>query len=451
MKPPSFWLSRLPHRPLRPSVITDLDVDVCILGAGYTGLWSAYYLAKADPTLRIAVVERETVGYGASGRNGGWASAKVAGNDKELADPETRAGAVATHREMIATLAEMERVIGDERISCGWALGGSVVPATRPSQVDRLKAYVTLEHAAGFGDDDLRWLEPAESRAMINTSRNHGAIFTPHCAAVDPARLVVGLAEAVERAGVAIYEQSPGVPVSGGVSTPGGTVRADVVVLAVEAYRTGLPGMRRDVIPVYSLMVVTEPLGDGVWSQIGLAARPTFADGRHLIIYGQRTDDGRIAFGGRGAPYHFGSSIKPGYDLDPPTFAFLRETLVDLFPVLEGVGFDGEWGGPLAIPRDWHPSVTFDGDTVVVGGYVGQGVALANLAGRTVRDLVLRHDTGITHLPWVGHRSPRWEPEPLRWIGVNLARRLTESVDEAEDAGKHPRIRTAIFDRLPVG
>jgi glycine/D-amino acid oxidase-like deaminating enzyme len=451
MRPPSFWLSRLPLRPRRPSVVTDIDVDVCILGGGYTGLWSAYYLALADPHLRIAVLEAETVGYGASGRNGGWASAKVAGNDKGLADPRTRAGAVATHREMIGTLAEMERVIRGEQIDCGWALGGSVVAATRPSQVDRLKAYVTLEHGAGFSDDDLRWLEPGESRDMINTSRNHGAIFTPHCAAVDPARLVVGLADAVERAGVMIYEGSPGVPVPGGVRTPGGTVRAGMVVVAVEAYRASLPGMQRDVIPVYSLMVVTEPLGEDAWSEIGLAYRPTFADGRHLIIYGQRTDDGRIAFGGRGAPYHFGSAVKPGFDLDPPTFTFLRETLIDLFPVLAGVRFESEWGGPLAIPRDWHPSVRLDGDRVVVGGYVGQGVALANLAGRTVRDLVLRRDTEITRLPWVGHRSRRWEPEPLRWIGVNLARRLTESVDRAEDAGKHPRVRTAIFDRLPVG
>lgn len=451
MREPSFWLRQLLTRPVRPPLASDLDVDVCVLGAGYTGLWAAYYLATADPSLRIAVVERERVGFGASGRNGGWVSAKIAGLDRLLEDPDTRPGAAAAYREMIATLDEIGRVIIAEGIDCGFTLGGSLVAATRPAQVERLKAYVEAEHAAGFGDGDIRWLEPDEARRKIATSRSFGATFTPHCAAVDPARLVEGLAEAAERAGVTIYEGTPGTPAPGGAATPGGMVRAHIVVEATEAYRTAFKGRRRDVIPVYSLMVVTEPLAAAVWGEIGLANRETFADGRHLIVYGQRTDDDRIAFGGRGAPYHFGSAVQPGFDLDERTFAFLRETLVDLFPTLEGVSFDGSWGGPLAIPRDWQPSVVFDGGTVVVGGYVGQGVALANLAGRTVRDLALRHDTDITHLPWVGHRSRKWEPEPLRWIGVNLARRLTESVDRAEDAGRNPRIREAIFSRLPVG
>lgn len=451
MQHPSFWLTQHPERPPRPAVSSDLDVDVCILGAGYTGLWTAYYLATGDRSLRIAVVEKERVGFGASGRNGGWASARIAGDGSLLADPRTRPGAAATYREMIRTLGEMDRVISEEAIDCGYTVGGSVIAATRPAQVGRLQQSVAAEHAAGFSDADLRWLDAAEARSMIATSRLHGATFTPHCAAVDPAALVLGLADAAERAGVTIFENSPGIPQPGAVVTPGGRVRAGVVVEAVEAYRAALPGRRRDVIPVYSLMVVTEPLPESTWEQIGLANRETFSDGRNLVIYGQRTRDGRIAFGGRGAPYHFGSSIEPRFDRNEPTFAFLRETLVDLFPVLAGVGFEGEWGGPLAIPRDWQPSIRFDGSTAIVGGYVGQGVALANLAGRTVRDLILGRDSELTHLPWVGHRSRRWEPEPLRWIGVNLARRLTESIDHAEDAGRTPRIRRAIFDRLPVG
>jgi glycine/D-amino acid oxidase-like deaminating enzyme len=448
---PSFWLERLGDRPARPPVTSDLAVDVCILGGGYTGLWSAYYLAKSDPRLRIAVVEQETIGFGASGRNGGWASAKIAGLDRLLADPATRPGAAATYREMIRTLGEMSRVIGAEGIECGFTIGGSVYAATLPVHVERLRHEVAAEHAAGFGDADLRWLEPEEARRLIRPSQLHGATFTPHCAALDPAQLADGLAAAAERAGAVIYEGTAGVPVAGGVKTPGGRISAEIVVEAVEAFRTSLRGRRRDVIPVYSLMVVTEPITDSAWAEIGLPNRETFADGRHLIIYGQRTEDGRIAFGGRGAPYHYGSAVKPGFDLDERTFAFLRQTLVEMFPVLAGVRYEGSWGGPLAIPRDWHPSVRFDGSTVIVGGYVGQGVALANLAGRTVRDLVLGRDTDLVHLHWVGHRSRRWEPEPLRWLGVNLARRLTESVDHAEEAGRDPRLRRAIFDRLPVG
>jgi glycine/D-amino acid oxidase-like deaminating enzyme len=317
--------------------------------------------------------------------------------------------------------------------------------------VPYLQHSVTIARDAGIGEEDVAWLDPAEAVRHVTPSRLFGALYTPHCAAVDPARLVLGLAAAVERRGVEIYEQTPGTPVPGGVRTTLGMVRAAKVVQAVEAYRTALPGQRRRVIPVYSLMVMTEPLPAEVWGRVGLAQRQTFSDGRHLIIYGQRTADDRMAFGGRGAPYHFGSSIEPAFDLDPRTFASIRKTMVDLFPALAGVAIAGEWGGPLAISRDWRPAITVDGDRITAGSYVGNGVAAALLAGKTVRDLIRGEDTELVHLPWVGHRARRWEPEPLRWVGVNLGRKLTESIDRAEDAGKRSRVRNAIFRRLPVG
>jgi len=446
----SFWMNRL-QRPPRPRLDADRDVDVCILGAGYTGLWSAYFLAAADPGLRIAVVEREYVGFGASGRNGGWAAAELAGMDRMLADPATRPGMVRTFRQMTRAVTEMGEVVAGEGIDCGYARGGTVVAATRPHHVPYLQHSVAIARDAGIGEEDVAWLDPAEAVRHVTPSRLFGALYTPHCAAVDPARLVLGLAAAVERRGVAIYEQTPGTPVPGGVRTPLGMVRAAKVVQAVEAYRTALPAQRRRVIPVYSLMVMTEPLPAEVWGRVGLAQRQTFSDGRHLIIYGQRTDDDRMAFGGRGAPYHFGSSIEPAFDLDPRTFASIRKTMVDLFPALAGVAIAGEWGGPLAISRDWRPAITVDGDRITAGSYVGNGVAAALLAGKTVRDLIRGNDTELVHLPWVGHRARRWEPEPLRWVGVNLGRKLTESIDRAADAGKRPRIRNAIFRRLPVG
>lgn len=446
----SFWMDRIP-RPVRPPLPGDVDADVCIVGAGYTGLWAAYYLAMAQPDLRIVVVERDEVGFGASGRNGGWASAKVASLDRMLSDPRTTRGAVALYREMIATLDEFERVLGAEGIDCGWTRGGTVVAATREAHVARLQRSVAIKHAAGFTEDDACWLEPAEATRHLRTARSFGATFTPHCAALDPARLVLGLAAAVERLGVRIHAGTPGRIVPGGVSTPFGTVRAGAVVLATEAYRAGHRPRRRAVIPVYSLMVATDPLPQAVWDEIGLAQRETFSDGRHMIIYGQRTDDGRMAFGGRGAPYHYGSAIEPGFDRNAPTFEFLRRTLGDLFPVLADPPIVDAWGGPLAIPRDWRPAVVREDGLVTAGGYVGQGVAMANLAGRTVRDLVLGEDTDLVHLPWVGHRARGWEPEPLRWVGVNLGRKMTESIDHAEETGRRPRLRQAILDRLPVG
>ncbi len=446
----SFWMSQVPRRD-RPALPGDGDVDVCIVGAGYTGLWTAYHLAVADPGLRIAIVEQEYVGFGASGRNGGWASAELAGMDRMLADPETRQGMVRLYRQMVATVAEIGETAAAEGIGCGYARGGTVVAATRPGHVGHLQHSVTIARDAGLGEDDVRWLDPSEAAGRVRPSRLFGAVFTPHCAAVDPARLVLGLADAVERRGVKIYERTPGRIVPGGVWTPHGVIRAERVVLAAEAYRTRLSGQRRRVIPVYSLMVMTAPLSDATWAGIGLAARETFSDGRHLIIYGQRTHDGRMAFGGRGAPYHFGSRIEDSFDLDARTFASIRGTLGDLFPALAGVEIEGRWGGPLAIARDWRPAISVEGSVVIAGSYVGNGVAAAHLAGRTVADLVRGVDSDLTRLPWVGHRSRRWEPEPLRWVGVNLGRKLTESIDRAEDAGKSPRLRNAVFRRLPVG
>lgn len=424
---------------------------MCILGAGYTGLWTAHHLAIADRRLRIAIVEQEHVGFGASGRNGGWASAELAGMDRMLADPRTRPGMVRLYRQMVKTVGEIGDAVTAEGIACGYARGGTVIAATRPAHVGRLQHSVAIARDAGVGEEDVRWLAPSEAARRVTPSRLLGALYTPHCAAVDPARLVVGLADAVERRGVAIYERTPGRPVSGGVWTPHGFIRAERVIQAAEAYRTRLTGQRRRVIPVYSLMVVTPPLADATWTEIGLGARETFSDGRHLIIYGQRTEDGRMAFGGRGAPYHFGSRIEDSYDLDQRTFASIRATLGDLFPALAGVEIEGEWGGPLAIARDWRPAITVEGAVITAGSYVGNGVAAAHLAGKTVADLVRGVDSELVHLPWVGHRSRRWEPEPLRWAGVNLGRKLTESIDRAEDAGRNPRLRNAIFRRLPVG
>jgi glycine/D-amino acid oxidase-like deaminating enzyme len=225
--------------------------------------------------------------------------------------------------------------------------------------------------------------------------------------------------------------------------TPYGTVRAEVVLRATEGFTPRLPGARRAVVPVYSLMVATEPLDDATWDRIGLAGRPTFSDLRHLIIYGQRTADGRIAFGGRGAPYHFRSRVMPAYDAEPRVFEALRRTLRELFDGLADVGFTHAWGGPLGITRDWCASAGLDRGTGLgwAGGYVGDGVSTTNLAGRTLADLVLCRDTDLVRLPWVGHRSRRWEPEPLRWIGINAGLRAMALADTEERlTGRESRI-----------
>jgi len=424
----------------RPSLPGDRDADVAIVGAGFTGLWTAYYLARAEPSLRIAVVEAETAGFGASGRNGGWASALFPSSHASVAKRSSRAGALAQHAAMRSSVDEVLRAAAEEGIDAQAAKGGTIVLARSRSQWTRARAQVDDARAWGLGEDDLRLLDPAEATAVLAATRVLGATYTPDCAAIHPARLVRGLADAVVRRGVAVYEQTPATAIAPGrLTTRHGTVRAEHVIRATEGYTRSLAGERRRLIPVYSLIIATEPLSAEVWEQIGLRRRETFSDHRHLIIYGQRTADDRLVFGGRGAPYHFGSRIRDSYDRVPRVFEDLHETLVDLFPVVKDAAITHRWGGALGISRDWTASVGHDRATGLgwAGGYVGDGVTTTNLAGRTLADLVLGHDTELTRLPWVGHRSRSWEPEPLRWLGINAGLRgMTWADHEEERTGR---------------
>ena len=405
-----------------------------IVGAGFTGLWTAYYLAKADPSLRIVVLEAQTAGFGASGRNGGWCSALFPVSTRRLASlpGSSREAAIELHRALQATVNEVGLVTAAEGIDCDYHKGGTIVLARTPVQLARARAEVAAAHEWGPGD--LRFLEPDEAGAHVRATKVLGATLTPHCAAIHPGKLVRGLAAVVERLGVTIHERTPVTAIEAGRAiTSYGVVRADVVVRATEGFTPGLAGESRAVAPVYSLMVATEPLSAEVWDRIGLADRPTFSDHRHLIVYGQRTADGRLAFGGRGAPYHFRSRINPSFDDVPRVFKGLRMTLRELFE-LPDVEFTHAWGGPLGVPRDWCASVGLDRGSGLAwaGGYVGDGVSTTNLAGRTLTDLILRRDTGLVRLPWVGHRSRRWEPEPLRWLGINAGLRAMTLADTEE-------------------
>jgi glycine/D-amino acid oxidase-like deaminating enzyme len=452
----SLWWEAVPAPlPARPPLAQDLEADVCVVGAGFTGLWTARSLAEADPSLRIVVLEREVAGFGASGRNGGWCSALFSTSDAALARRYGRGPMVAMRRAMQATVDAVGAAAAADGIDCHFAKGGTVGFVRSKAQRARARAEVEEARAHGFGEEDLRWLERDETHALVDAEGVIGATFTPHCAALQPALLSRGLADAAERRGVKLYEHTEVTDIrpsarGPSVTTPGGTVRAEVVVRATEAWTPTLPGLRRAIVPVYSLMVATEPLSDVFWSDAGLVSRPTFADHRHMIIYGQRTADGRIAFGGRGAPYHYGSAVRPSFDRAPHVHALLRETLTELFPDLAGARFTHAWGGPLGIPRDWHSSVGYDraGGLAWAGGYVGDGVATANLAGRTLADLITGADTALTRLPWVGHRSPQWEPEPLRWLGVNAGLWALKLADGSEARRGRPSRVAGALGRL---
>jgi glycine/D-amino acid oxidase-like deaminating enzyme len=454
----SFWLDDLTDDPLlpRPGLPGDLDVDVAIVGGGYTGLWTAYHLIRTDPTLRIAVLEAEIAGFGASGRNGGWCSAILPMSLETLATgPGGRQGALAMQRAMRAAVGQVGAVAAAEGIDCGFAHGGHLCAATSAARLERLRAGVDCAREWDTGEDDLRLLGAGEASERLRIAGLLGATYTPHCAALQPAALARGLARVVERSGVDVFEQTRVVDIAPGrVRSDAGQVRAEVVVRATEAYTHGLPSARRQLAPLYSLMIATEPLADDVWEELGWSGRETLDDARHLIVYGQRTAGGRIAFGGRGAPYHFGSRIEPDFDRDPRVHHALQQALVNLFPQLAGTRITHAWGGPLGVPRDWHASVGLDRSTGLAwaGGYVGDGVCTSFVAGRTLADLITRTPSDLVGLPWVGHRSRRWEPEPLRWLGISAGLALPAYADRREArTGRPARLVSRMIDRLTGG
>jgi glycine/D-amino acid oxidase-like deaminating enzyme len=407
----------------------DLDVDVAIAGAGYTGLWTAYHLKAHDPSLRIAVLEKEYAGFGASGRNGGWCSALF-----------PVPCSVAMRRALEASVDEVGRWCESEGVDAHFVKGGMLSLARTSAHVARLRSH-----------PDTTWLTATHAAQRVRATGLLGAAYDECCAALHPGRLVRGLARAVEARGVSIFERTPVSRITpGSVETTRGRVRADYVVRALEAWTPTLPASRRVLAPVYSLVIATEPLPPSVWEQIGWHGRETVTDGRHLLIYAQRTADDRIVFGGRGAPYHFGSRISSSFDSEPNVFAALRAAMVDLWPATRDAAITHQWGGPLGVPRDFHPTVCVNKATGLgwAGGYVGDGVAATNLAGRTLADLILGRDSELVHLPWVDHTSPLWEPEPLRWLGINSVRWLASSVDRVQARGGSAGLRVSVLNRL---
>lgn len=441
----------------RPALAEDIEVDVAIVGGGYTGLWTAYYLLERDPGLRVAIVEREICGFGASGRNGGWCVGEMAGGYEKAEQIGDAARAFRQTRAAMDTVDEVGRVVAAEGIDCDFHKGGVIRVARTMPQLERQREEVEHHHGLGFTHDDLHLLDASEAGRRMGATNVLGGLFYGACARVHPAKLVRGLAAAVEAKGAAIFEQTAANSITPGsgtsrasVTTASGVIRATSIIRATEGYTKSLDGEARSMVPFYSLMVATEPLLDETWEQIGLADNETFADDRYLVIYGQRTADGRIAFGGRGAPYGYGSKIDESIEARSVMHDLIVETLVDLFPVLRTTKITHRWGGVLGIPRDWSPSVGLDCSTGIGwgGGYVGEGVAISNLAGRTLADLVVGRDSELTDLPWVDHHSRAWEPEPFRWVGISSAVRVMRSADDFEQRTGRPAKRAKILGLL---
>lgn len=432
----SFWFDDIGGVPAsRAPLSGDLAADVCIVGAGFTGLWAAYYLRTLAPTLSVVVLEREFAGFGASGRNGGWCSGEFGWSRAKYLAGATRQAVIDFAAASQGAVAEVLRVCAAEGIEADIHRTDCLTFACTPAQWQRLQS----EHASA-----REWQVPAtriglldgpEARARVQVANALGALVLHGVARVQPARLVRGLAATVERMGVAIHEQTEVTGIAPRrVRTAHGTVSARFVLRATEGFTCGLPGSARDVLPMNSAIIVTEPVPEVLWQEIGWQGAELLGDCSHLYSYAQRTRGNRIAIGGRGVPYRFGSGIDVAGRTQAHTVRQLRAILDRLLPQTRGLRIDHAWCGVLGVPRDWCATVGLDPDTGLgwAGGYVGNGVSTSNLAGRTLADLVLGRQTALTGLPWVNRRARRWEPEPLRWLGVHGMYALYRAADRLE-------------------
>jgi len=420
------------------------EVDVAILGAGYTGLWTAYYLLRGNPKLKVAVVEKEIVGFGASGRNGGWCSSKFPVTPGMLERRYGRDSARALMLAMNATVSEVARICDEEHIDAHFHKGGILTLARGAHQLPLLQSAYAGYERLGLGNQ--YWLLSApEVAERVRVTEACGALYASENASLHPGRLVRGLARAVERRGGVIYEQTNVISFRGGpkacLTTENGELLArKALVLAGESYLTRLAPLHRKLLPVYSLIALTEPLTNSQWAEIGWQQRESLASCNYTVDYLTRTDDGRILFGSRGAPYQLGSKITNEQDRHEETHARIRQTVLEWFPSLQGIRFTHAWGGPVGMPRDWMPMVAFDATTRIgtARGYTGQGVSTTNLTGKLLAGLIAGQKTGLEALPIAQRHSPDWEPEPIRWLVVRYMQNAFLRIDRAGTLRKRP-------------
>ncbi|MGL6208654.1 MAG: NAD(P)/FAD-dependent oxidoreductase [Paracoccaceae bacterium] len=441
----SFWYADIGLPSPRPPLTGDTTVDVCIIGAGYTGLWTAHYLRALAPDLNILILEKHFAGYGASGRNGGWLTGGFAWNHARYAATSSEAAVRAMVRAMNGTVDEVIAVAEDNAIDADILRTDELMVAVTPAQAARVTAEVA--HRRHWGEEArVHQIDGPAARARVNVPGIQGGMIVEGVARIQPAKLARGLALMVERQGTRIAENTPAIAITPGrLETPHGTVTAKTILRCTEGFTATLPGAKREWLPMNSAQIATEPLPATVWQDIGWNGHEIFGDFANAYCYCQRTREGRITVGARGVPYRYGSKLDQNGTPDAETIRRLTSILHRHFPATRDLGLDHAWCGTLAVPRDWCATVGLDPATGIgwAGGYVGVGVSTSNLAGRTLADLALNRQTDLTTLPWVNRRVRQWEPEPLRWLGVHGMYALLNAADRREEATLGPPSRLA--------
>ncbi len=423
----------------RKSISKNDSFDVAIIGAGFSGLWSAFHLKQFQPNLKIAIFEKEYVGFGASGRNGGWASAEYPTSSNRL----IKENGLESYKNLRAAITKSIDEIGQIAKSNDWqidyAKGGSLLFARGNAQLSRISKEIDEEH---------QLLNKSQTTELLNIPSALGSVFTPHCAALNPFKLVRALADHLEKLGVMIYEQSSVSEIRDKqVEVNGFNVNCTFSIRATEAF-TPRKWMGNRQIPIYSLMVATEPLSNEVIKEIRNTQRATFQEACHLITYAQITGDNRLALGGRGVRYKLYSRLSERSEIDNRMHSALEKRAKSWFPQIANTKFEYRWGGAVALTRRWQAYLNFDHTTgrAEIGGYVGDGVTLSYLVAKTLAEKMSNVKTA--NLPFIDQRIGRWEPEPIRYLAVNAGFKATVMADYEEKITKRPSLLAAIIDPL---
>lgn len=413
--------------------------DVAIIGGGFSGLWSAYHLKQLQPSLKIAIFEQKYVGYGASGRNGGWASAEYPTSNSRL----IKEHGVQTYKNLRKSLIESIDEIGQIAKSNAWqieyAKGGALVFATNKAQLTRISSEI---------DDEHKFLTKDQASELLNVAKIKGGIYTPHCAALNPFNLTQSLAKYLESIGVKIFEESKVEEISDkALLVNGHRIGCQISIRATEAF-TARKWIANQQIPIYSLMIATERLSSEILTQIRNSQRATFQEACNLITYAQITGDNRLAIGGRGSRYKLFSHLSERSETDVRMHSALEKRAVKWFPQLQSVNFEYRWGGPIALTRRWQSYINYNPITgqAAIGGYVGDGVTLSYLVAKTLAQIIDGQKT--PDLPFVNQRIGRWEPEPIRYLAVNAGFKATVVADFEERITGRPSLIAAVVDPL---
>jgi len=445
---PPWWSTEAEVDTADPSAASlegDTRADVCVIGGGFTGLWTALALRAREPASRVVLLEADRCGAGPSGRNGGflhgyWAS--TAGLRATLGDEDALALARTGERIIPAVRAFGEEIWLRE--------GGMLMVSTTPSQDDAIGDAVRAAEALGAPDEAVALDEHQLAKRIASPVFRRGVFFR-ECATVQPARLVRALRREVLAAGIELYEGTPAIDIADGiVTTPRGRVLADAVVVATNAAATGWRPVRRHVTNFGSYVVLTEPVPE-LLREIGWTNGEAVVDGRMFLHYFRTTDDGRVLMGSGSGPIGYRGRLDARFTNDAASAARAERGLRRLLPGLDGAAIERAWGGPIDVSADHLPFFGTVAETKIHYGlgYSGHGVGPSWLGGQILASLALGRDDEWTQLPLATRRLPTLPPEPLKRLGGGLVRAAIIACEEADEAGRRPGLAARAGTAIP--